>query len=128
MVLGLSGCLVLGMVVMNDHARSALQTNKELASHSPSTLYISLLGGFHLVYGVHTLSADQIHLHKARDMLKLLALSPNQRLHREELLEMLWPEHAPNKQPIISAILCIPCDLNLKLWMLRSVWILRMSV
>jgi len=97
MVLGLSGCLVLGMVVMNDHARSALQTNKELASHSPSTLYISLLGGFHLVYGVHTLSADQIHLHKARDMLKLLALSPNQRLHREELLEMLWPEHAPQQ-------------------------------
>jgi len=82
---------------MNDHARSALQTNKELASHSPSTLYISLLGGFHLVYGVHTLSADQIHLHKARDMLKLLALSPNQRLHREELLEMLWPEHAPQQ-------------------------------
>ncbi|MBW6472326.1 MAG: hypothetical protein K0B14_04305 [Anaerolineaceae bacterium] len=82
---------------MNDHARSALQTHEELSSCSPDALRITLLGGFELRCGENTLSADQIHLHKARDLLKLLALAPNQRLHREEVLDLLWPEQSPQQ-------------------------------
>ena len=82
---------------MNDHSFFALQINEELSSHSPTALCISLLGEFHLHCGDHSLTADQIHLHKARDLLKLLALAPNHRLYREEVLDLLWPEHSPQQ-------------------------------
>lgn len=82
---------------MNDHARSALQINEELSSLSPTQLHFTLLGGFQLTYGEYTLSSDQIPLRKARDLLKLLALVPNHRLHREEVLDLLWPEQSPHQ-------------------------------
>ena len=59
-------------------------------------LYVSsLLGGFCLQCGEQSLTEDQIHLRKARDILKLLALAPSHRLHREEVLDLLWPEQSP---------------------------------
>ncbi|MBW6472324.1 MAG: hypothetical protein K0B14_04295 [Anaerolineaceae bacterium] len=58
---------------------------------------ISLLGGFRLQCGEQSLTEDQFHLRKARDLLKLLALAPNHRLHREEVLDLLWPEQAPQQ-------------------------------
>jgi DNA-binding SARP family transcriptional activator len=57
----------------------------------------SLLGGFRLQCGEHSLNDDQINLRKARDLLKLLALSPHHRLHREEVLDLLWPEQSPQQ-------------------------------
>lgn len=57
----------------------------------------SLLGGFRLQCGEHSLTDDHIHLRKARDLLKLLALAPHHRLHREEVLDLLWPEQSPQQ-------------------------------
>lgn len=57
----------------------------------------SLLGTFRLQCGDKTLSDDHFHLRKARDLLKLLALAPNHRLHREEVLDLLWSEQPPQQ-------------------------------
>ncbi|MDO9087315.1 MAG: BTAD domain-containing putative transcriptional regulator [Anaerolineaceae bacterium] len=96
-VLDFSGAFGLGMVIMNNHARTALQIEKGLSSRSPTILRISLLGRFHLQCGKNALTAEQIHLRKARDLLKLLALAPNHRLHREEVLDLLWSEQSPQQ-------------------------------
>jgi predicted ATPase/DNA-binding SARP family transcriptional activator len=80
---------------VNRNTRSAFLLSKELEDQPPPRLRCCLLGGFHLQRGEKCLVADQIRLSKARDLLKLLALAPNHRLHREHLLEMLWPERPP---------------------------------
>lgn len=58
-------------------------------------LRFCLLGGFRILSGEKSIAAEQIHLRKAQDLLKLLALAPDQRLHRDKLLEALWPDCAP---------------------------------
>lgn len=54
-----------------------------------------LLGGFRMLSGDTILTAEQLPLRKARDIIKLLALAPDHRMHREQLLECLWPEREP---------------------------------
>ena len=80
---------------MKGNTRSAFLLSKELEVQPPPRLRCCLLGGFRLQRGEKWLTAEQIHLRKARDLLKLLALAPNHRLHSEHLLEMLWPERSP---------------------------------
>jgi predicted ATPase len=56
---------------------------------------IRLLGGFELnVDGVPVPDASW-RLRKARTLLKLLALAPGHRLHREQAIEVLWPDRPP---------------------------------
>jgi predicted ATPase/DNA-binding SARP family transcriptional activator/DNA-binding CsgD family transcriptional regulator len=55
-------------------------------------LRIYLLGEFRVMVGSRAIAAKEWRLHKARNLLKLLALAPNHRLHREQLLDYLWPE------------------------------------
>jgi predicted ATPase/DNA-binding SARP family transcriptional activator len=58
-------------------------------------LRIFLLGGFRLLQGENTLSSVHFHLHKACDLVKLLALAPRHRMPREQVLEWLWPDGDP---------------------------------
>jgi predicted ATPase/DNA-binding SARP family transcriptional activator/DNA-binding CsgD family transcriptional regulator len=51
-----------------------------------------LLGGFRVWIGSRVIEEDQLRLRKARSLIKLLALSPGHRLHREQALDLLWPE------------------------------------
>ena len=53
---------------------------------------IGLLGGFRLSVGPRLIEEDRWRLRKARSLLKLLALAPGHRLHREQLIETLWPD------------------------------------
>lgn len=53
---------------------------------------IWLLGEFRVSVGSRTISEDRWRLRKARSLVKLLALAPGHRLHREQLIESLWPE------------------------------------
>lgn len=55
------------------------------------TLRIWLLGGFRVQVGDPPLPTEAWRRRKAADLLKVLALAPGQRLHREVVLEMLWP-------------------------------------
>src|SRR5918994_1508601 len=53
---------------------------------------IGLLGGFRLSVGPRLIEEDRWRLRKAKSLLKLLALAPGHRLHREQLIETLWPD------------------------------------
>lgn len=55
-------------------------------------LRIGLLGSFRLSLGNQVLPTRAQRRKKASDVIKLLALQPGQRLHREQVLEALWPD------------------------------------
>ena len=50
-----------------------------------------MLGGFSVGVGSRTIGQDEWHLRRAAALIKLLALAPNHRLHREQITEILWP-------------------------------------
>jgi DNA-binding SARP family transcriptional activator len=52
---------------------------------------IKLLGGFRVSVGDRTLREDAWRLKKAASLVKLLSLAPNHRLHREQVMDLLWP-------------------------------------
>jgi predicted ATPase/DNA-binding SARP family transcriptional activator len=56
---------------------------------------VQLLGGFGVEVGGRTVDASRWRLTKAQTVVKLLALDPAQRLHREYLLDLLWPDLSP---------------------------------
>jgi DNA-binding SARP family transcriptional activator/TolB-like protein/Flp pilus assembly protein TadD len=63
--------------------------------HSPGKLELRLLGATIIaVDGVPVAERDWIR-RKAKALLKLLALAPHHQLHREQLMESLWPELEP---------------------------------
>ncbi len=51
-----------------------------------------LLGGFRVSVGSRTIEGDTWRLKKAAAFVKLLALSPGHRLHREQVMDLLWPD------------------------------------
>ncbi|MFE5909578.1 BTAD domain-containing putative transcriptional regulator [Streptomyces wedmorensis] len=53
---------------------------------------IRLLGGFCVTVGGRDVPAAQWRLRKAAALVKLLALAPGHRLHREQIVDALWPE------------------------------------
>jgi predicted ATPase/DNA-binding SARP family transcriptional activator len=59
-------------------------------------LRIDLLGGFRVAAGEAAVSEGAWRLRKARGLVKLLALTPEHRLHRDQAIEALWPEHDPS--------------------------------
>jgi predicted ATPase/DNA-binding CsgD family transcriptional regulator/Tfp pilus assembly protein PilF len=50
-----------------------------------------LLGGFRVSVGDRAVREGAWRLRKAASLVKLLALAPNHRLHREQVMEALWP-------------------------------------
>ncbi len=57
---------------------------------------ITLLGGFSAALDGQPIPDRSWRLKKARDLVKLLALSPGQRLHREQAMDALWPDRSPD--------------------------------
>jgi DNA-binding SARP family transcriptional activator len=58
-------------------------------------LRIQLLGGFRVAVGSRAIEDSAWYLRKARSLLKLLALAPRYRLHREQITDVLWSEQDP---------------------------------
>jgi DNA-binding SARP family transcriptional activator len=54
-------------------------------------LRIELLGGFRVTVGSRAVSEDAWRRRKPAALLKLLALAPAHRLHREQAMDALWP-------------------------------------
>src|SRR5918994_3893769 len=52
---------------------------------------ISLLCGFRVALGSRPIEKDAWRLRKAAAPIKLLALASGHRLHREQLMDLLWP-------------------------------------
>ena len=53
---------------------------------------IWLFGGFRVALGSRTIPQDAWRLRKSAALVKLLALAPGHRRHREQAMEALWPE------------------------------------
>ena len=53
-----------------------------------------LLDGFRVSVGSRTIDDGAWRLRKAAALVKLLALAPNHRLHREQVMDLLWPDSA----------------------------------
>ena len=56
---------------------------------------ITLLGGFAAAVDGEPVPEPAWRLRKARELVKLLALAPDGRLHREQAMEALWPDREP---------------------------------
>jgi DNA-binding SARP family transcriptional activator len=56
------------------------------------TVRVWLLGGFRVAVGARTIHDEQWRLRKVASLVKLLALAPDHRLHREQAMELLWPD------------------------------------
>lgn len=59
---------------------------------STAALEIQILGDFRIAIGGHVLERPAWRLRKAESLVKLLAATSGHRLHREQILEALWPE------------------------------------
>jgi DNA-binding SARP family transcriptional activator len=62
----------------------------------PAALRLCLLGGFQVTLSDRTIAPAEWKLRKAAALVKLLALTPGHRRHREEVLDLLWPEFDPD--------------------------------
>src|SRR6266540_3498840 len=56
---------------------------------------IRLFGAFAVRIGDELVPEGAWRLRKAKSLVKLLALAPERRVHREQAMELLWPERAP---------------------------------
>src|SRR6478735_9115559 len=56
---------------------------------------IRLFGAFAVRVGDEPVPESAWRLRKAKSLVKLLALAPERRMHRERVTEFLWPELAP---------------------------------
>ena len=59
-------------------------------------LKIRLLGQFEVSLGDRQIDPDAWRLRKATHLVKLLALTPGHRMHRDQLIDALWPEVDPD--------------------------------
>jgi predicted ATPase/DNA-binding SARP family transcriptional activator len=62
---------------------------------APQALEIRVLGPFSVAVDGTLVPAERWQRLQAKTLVKLLALAPNHRLHREVLMDMLWPDAAP---------------------------------
>ena len=58
----------------------------------PNGLRITLLGGFSVGVGAEPVPDEAWRRRKPAALLKILALAPGYRVHRERLMDLLWPE------------------------------------
>jgi predicted ATPase/DNA-binding SARP family transcriptional activator len=72
----------------------AARENTPVESPSAAEVCIFLLGGFSVVIRGQPV-ADHWRLRKAKTLVKLLALAPRHRLHRDAIVDTLWPNAAP---------------------------------
>ena len=64
-------------------------------SNQPEQLRIYLFGDFRVSVGEKEIDSNHWRSRKARNLIKLLALSHDHRMHKEQLMDMLWPDSDP---------------------------------
>lgn len=58
-------------------------------------LRVSVLGGFSVAVGTEPVAPDAWRRRKPAALLKILALAPGHRAHREQVMDLLWPDLEP---------------------------------
>ncbi len=74
-------------------------------------MQIQLLGGFAISIGDALLPQEKWSSRRVRSLLKLLALSPGHRLHRDVVIDRLWPEfgfYRSSQQLLPDSVRCPP--------------------
>jgi predicted ATPase/DNA-binding SARP family transcriptional activator len=66
-------------------------TGTSEGGNNAEVVRVWLLSGFRVSVGSRIIGEDAWRLRKAKAMVKLLALAPGHRLHRERVLDLLWP-------------------------------------
>ena len=61
----------------------------------PEAVRVELLGGFRVSVGSLVIEVSEWRLRKAASLVKLLALAPAHRMHRERVMDLLWPNLDP---------------------------------
>ena len=80
------------MVEFRQRASERSCTDTEPVSESRGGLRISLLGRFEVSVGSRVVQEDGWRLRKAASVVKLLGLARDHRLHREQVMNLLWPD------------------------------------
>jgi predicted ATPase/DNA-binding SARP family transcriptional activator/DNA-binding CsgD family transcriptional regulator len=65
--------------------------SNSVGSSAPEAVRVWLLGGFRVSVGPRTIQRDKWRSRKAAALVKLLALAPGHNLHREQVMDVLWP-------------------------------------
>jgi predicted ATPase/DNA-binding SARP family transcriptional activator/DNA-binding CsgD family transcriptional regulator len=65
---------------------------KETSNGRLEPMRVRLLGGFRVSVGSRVIEEGEWRLRKAQSLVKLLALSPGHKLHRERVMDLLWPD------------------------------------
>ena len=55
-------------------------------------VHISMLGGFEIVIDDRPVASAELNRRHSALLVKLLALAPGRRMHREQVVDALWPE------------------------------------
>ncbi|MCW2952163.1 MAG: transcriptional activator domain protein [Conexibacter sp.] len=66
-----------------------------MATFEQAPLGLRLLGGFAARVGGRPVAEGAWRLRRAKSLIKLLALAPERRMHREQVAELLWPGREP---------------------------------
>jgi DNA-binding SARP family transcriptional activator/tetratricopeptide (TPR) repeat protein len=69
----------------------------EPAGAAIPAVHVKLLGGFEVTDGERVVRATAWRRRPAATLVKVLALAMHRRLHREQVLDLLWPDLAPDK-------------------------------
>ncbi len=72
-----------------------MQSKHDDRPQTSGDVAIKLLGGFVATRDGEPVAGSRWRLRKGRELVKLLALAAGHRLHREQLMEALWPELDP---------------------------------
>ncbi len=67
----------------------------EALDNAPGALHIWMLGGFRISAGTRSVEHHQWRLTKSASLVKLLALQPEHKMHRERVMDLLWPDLNP---------------------------------
>jgi len=66
--------------------------SRDRRNETPEAMRVWMLGGFRVSVGSQTMGRDRWRLRKAASLVKLLAIAPGHRIHREQAMNLLWPE------------------------------------
>lgn len=66
--------------------------SSDTTAREPEAVRIGLLGGFRVSVGSTTIEEGAWRLRKAASLVKLLAMAKGHRLHRERVMDLLWPD------------------------------------
>jgi predicted ATPase/DNA-binding SARP family transcriptional activator/DNA-binding CsgD family transcriptional regulator len=77
---------------MGSSRRERVRRSEVARGEKRKTVRVRLLGGFRASVDSRTITQDAWRLRKAATLVKLLALAPGHRLHREQAMDLLWPD------------------------------------